>query len=100
MMGHAGSLVHVSGPWTVHDSRWSSTMNWRSGLLYWTSAGAAAVAVATAVASAAAAAAAAAFSLRRLKRCQIGEICISLSPKKNIHLVHQSQGSWRYGIEN
>ena len=76
-------------------------MNWRSGLLYWTSAGAAAVAVATAVASAAAAAAAAAaFSLRRLKRCQIGEICISLSPKKNIHLVHQSQGSWRYGIEN
>ena len=74
-------------------------MNWRSGLLYWTSAGAAAVAVATAVASAAAAAAAA-FSLRRLKRCQIGEICISLSPKKNIHLVHQSQGSWRYGIEN
>jgi len=73
-------------------------MNWRSVLLYWTSAGAAAVAVATAVASAAAASAA--FSLRRLKRCQIGGICISLSPKKSIHLVHQSQSSWRYGIEN
>lgn len=21
VMGHAGSLVHVSGPWTVHDAR-------------------------------------------------------------------------------
>ena len=24
VMGHAGSLVHVSGPWTVHVPRWSS----------------------------------------------------------------------------
>jgi len=23
LMGHAGGLVHGSGPWTAHDPRWS-----------------------------------------------------------------------------
>lgn len=78
VMGYTGSLVHVSGPWTVHDPRRSSRM-YRSGLRGWTSAGAAAGAAATAVASAASVSAAS--SLRRLKRCQTEGICISLSPK-------------------
>ena len=85
VMGHAGRLVHFSGPWTAHDPRWTSRMNWWSSLLYWTWAGAAAVAVATAVASASSAAAA--FSLRRLKRCQIGGICISALNKAFIWFI-------------
>lgn len=79
VMGHTSSLIHVSGPWTVHNPRLEFQDELEICLLYWTSAGAAAVAVATAVASASAASAA--FSLRRLKRCQIGGICISALKK-------------------
>lgn len=97
VMGHTSSLIHVSGPWTVHNPRleFQDELEICSPLLDFSWGCCCCCCYCCCF-------------------CFCCFCCfltpeaetlsdwrdLYLSPKKSIHLVHHSQSSWRYAIEN